>query len=325
MEQAVTLGAYAGTVALPLVRSHAESQTGRLIDGIVRELWAGLPLVHHSSYVDQDMPCGKAPGTRTALASADLDRPPEHPQDLVPDVLDMVRTAWQLMRSRSARELAAVTSFRFTELVAGMDHVYAHVHGRPHEERPGTLESVAQECIGLVKRQRAPGSVHALGDEDLFRHGIAVGEHLLECVEQGTECALMTMTDMERLGLQITTVLSAAGFPVLTEEDTEGPGICVEAVDDLDFSRRHVAVHWHSASTLRQRCTVAVDRGDYSADALKQGGLISTAMGRALKDIVTSAGFAIRSDDSSSSEHYVLVTGLRAPEDFAAFVESAAE
>ena len=184
MEQAVALGAYAGTVLLPVAKDHADEGTYRVISGLVTELWAGLPLVHDQSYADEGLSERPHENTTTARASADTGEQPESPSDIVLDVLDMVRTFWQLARSGSAEELADVASFRLGEIAAGLDHVYAVRHGIPDAERPGTFESVVLDCLDVVEKQRSSTVIRAMGDRDLYDHAMTIGGHLAECLEQ---------------------------------------------------------------------------------------------------------------------------------------------
>jgi hypothetical protein len=319
MEQALTLGAYAGTVLLPVAKGHADEASYRVISGLVTELWAGLPLVHDRSYADEGMCQRPHEDTTTARASADSGEQPESPSDIVLDVLDMLRTFWQLARSGSAEELADVASFRLGEIAAGLDHVYAVRHGVTDAERPGTLEAIVLDCLQVVEAQRSPSVIRAMGDRDLYDHAVAIGEHLAECLESGHPCRLFTTRQLDTLGFQVAMLLTASGFEVVGEDDTHHPGARVEVVDDVDLAQRCVAIHWHTGNVLRQRCSEAVVEGDYDAEALLRAGAICQEMGRALVQILTAAGFEARINEEFGA-HYVVVTGLRQEEDFESFV-----
>ncbi|MGA8046560.1 MAG: hypothetical protein WCA30_09865 [Dermatophilaceae bacterium] len=319
MEQAVALGAYAGTVLLPVAKEHADEGTYRVISGLVTELWAGLPLVHDQSYADEGLAERPHENTTTARACADTGEQPESPSDIVLDVLDMVRTFWQLARSGSAEELADVASFRLGEIAAGLDHVYAVRHSVPDAERPGTFESVVLDCLEVVEAQRSSTVIRAMGDRDLYDHAMTIGGHLAECLEQGSPCRLFTTRQLDTLGFQVAMLLTASGFEVVGEDDTHHPGARVEVVDDVDLMQRCVAIHWHTGNVLRQRCSDAVITGDYDAEALLRAGAICQEMGKALVRILTAAGFEARINEDFGA-HYVVVTGLRQTEDFESFV-----
>ena len=319
MEQAVALGAYAGTIVLPVAKEHADEATYRVISGLVTELWAGLPLVHDQSYADEGICERTHEVTTTAWDSADSREQPESPSDIVLDVLDMVRTFWRLAHSRSAEELADVASFRLGEIAAGLDHVYAVRHGVPDAARPGTFESIVLDCLDVVEAQRSATVIRAMGDRDLYDHAMTIGEHLAECLERGNPCRLFTTRALDTLGFQVAMLLTASGFEVVGEDDTHHPGARVEVVDDVDLAQRCVAIHWHTGNVLRQRCSDAVVTGDYDAEALLRAGAICQEMGRALVKILTAAGFEARINEDFGA-HYVIVTGLRQAEDFESFV-----
>jgi hypothetical protein len=319
VEQAVTLGAYAGTVVLPLAREYGDARTSALIAGLVTELWAGLPLVHSRSYVDREVGRRRHEVTDTARGCPDGGQASETPQDLVPDMLDMVRTLWQLARSGSAEELVAVARFRLSEIAAGLDHTFAVRHETDRSERPGTFEAVVRECFQLVAEQRASGAVRALGDEELFEHGISIGEHLVECLDRGSTCRLLTKHQVDVLALQITSLLAASGFTVVPDDGSNRPGVLVEVVDDLDLAHRHVSLHWHLGESLRDRCAAAVSNGDYSAEPLRRSGLVRAVMGRSLLELVRAAGFDAHADDDLGP-HEVIVTSLCEPDELASFV-----
>jgi hypothetical protein len=318
-ERALTLGAYAGAVVLPLARKYGDAYTSTLIEGLVGELWAGLPLVHGRSYVDREVGRRRHEDTDTARDCPDGGHASETPEDLVPDMLDMVRTLWQLARSGSAEELVMVARFRVSEIAAGLDHAYAVRHGTEPPHRPGTFEAVVRECFQLVAEQRAAGAVRALGDEELFDHGISIGEHLAECLEQGSACRLLTKPQVDVLALQITSLLAASGFPIVPDDESHDPGVLVEIVDDLDLTHRHVSLHWHLGESLRQRCAVAVSQGDYSAEPLRRSGLVREVMGRSLLELVQAAGFDAHTDEDRGP-HEVIVTALSEPDELASFV-----
>ena len=318
VEQAVTLGAYAGAVVLPLARQYGDPLTSALIAGLVGELWAGLPLVHHRSYVDAEI--GRPhEHTATAHGCADGGVACDTPRDLVPDMLDMVRTLWQLAHTGSSEELVVVSRFRLSEIAAGLDHAYAVRHGAAPPTRPGTFEAVVRECLQIVTRERATGAVRAMGDEDLFDHGIAIGEHLVECLEQGSACRLLTRPQVDVLAVQITSLLGVSGFAVVPDEESRRPGMLVEVVDDLDLSLRHVSIHWHPGEGLRRRCEEAVNDGHLSAEPLRRAGLVREVMGRSLIELLCAAGFEAHADEDLGP-HEVIVTALTEPEDFESFV-----
>ena len=319
VEQAVTLGAYAGTVVLPVAREYGDARTSTLIAGLVGELWAGLPLVHSRSYADREVDGRRHEDSDTARDWHDEDQASETPEDLVPDMLDMVRTLWQLARSGSAEELVVVARFRLSEIAAGLDHAYAVRHGTETPTRPGTFEAVLRECFQLVAEQRAWGAVRALGDEELFEHGISIGEHLAECLDQGSACRLLTRARVDALALQLTALLAASGFTIAPDDESNHPGVLVEVVDDLDLTHRHVSLHWHLGESLRERCAVAVSNGDYSAEPLRRSGLVREVMGRSLLELVRAAGFDAHEDEDPGA-HEVIVTSLSEPDELASFV-----
>lgn len=323
MEQAVTLGAYAGTVALPLVREHADAPTVRVIDGIVRELWAGLPLVYASSYFDQDMSQEAVERARTPGFGVDTGRSPAAPEDLVSEVLDMVRTFWQLAHSGSPRELAQVVTFRLGELAAGMDSVYALTHDTELRARPGAFEAIVRECLDLVRSQRAPEAPRALGDQDLYDHGISTGTHLLECINQGSRCRLLTRPQIDLLSLQITTLLTTSGFGFVSDDGVRQPGVRVETVHDIDVFGRHVSVYWHPGNEVTDRCGVARDSGHLSADVLHRSRVVAIAMSHAIEEILEAAGFDVHVDLEVGA--YVLVTALSEPDQLAMFIQDPAD
>ena len=319
VEQAVTLGAYAGSVVLPLARAYGDPRTTAVISGLVAELWAGLPLVHDRSYVDEGI--GRPhENTTTAHACADGGASSETAQDLVPDMLDMVRTLWQLAHTRSIEELAVVARFRLSEIAAGLDHAYAVRHSAAQPTRPGTFEAVVRECLQIVTRERAVGAVRALGDEDLYEHAVSIGEHLVECLEEGSACRLLTRGQVDGLARQVASLLGASGFTVVDDDESRGPGVLVEVVDDLDLTLRHVSLHWHPGEPLRRRCADAVNRGDYSAEPLRRSGMVRELMGRSLLELVRAGGFEARPHEEVGP-HEVVVTGLNEPERLAAFVD----
>lgn len=319
VKQAMTLGAYAGTVVLPLARAYGDERTAALVAGLVGELWAGLPLVHPRSYADRAIGLNQHEVTATARRCPDGGCASETPQDIVPDMLDMVRTLWQLARTGTAVELAGVTRFRLSEIAAGLDHSFAVRHGVPAHTRPGPFEAVVAECLQIVAAQCAPGAVRALGDEDLYEHGVAIGEHLVECLEQGSTCALMTRPQVESLAAQLRSLLAASGFSIVPDDQSHHPGVLVEVVDDLELWHRHVCLHWHLGESLRSRCEIAVNAGDYSAEPLRRSGQIREVVGRSLLELVRAAGFEARTDEHLGP-HEIIVTRLNAPEELAAFV-----
>lgn len=320
MEHALTLGAYAGTLVLPLVREHADPPTVRVIDGIVRELWAGLPLVYNSSYFDLDMSQEAVERAMTPGYGVDEGRSPATPEDLVSDILDMVRTFWHLAHGGSPRELAQVVTFRLGELAAGMDSVYAVTHHTELRSRPGAFEDIVRECLELVGSQRARGAPRALGDQDLYDHGISTGTHLLERIDHGAGCRLLTRPEIDLLSLQITTLLTTSGFGFASDDGVHEPGIRVEAVDDIDLSGRHVAVYWHPGNDVIERCDVSRDSGHLSSDVLRRSRVVGVAMSHAIEEILEAAGFEVHVDLEVGAS-YVLVTALREPDQFASFVE----
>lgn len=316
--QAVTLGAYAGSVVLPLARVYGDERTSTLIAGLVAELWAGLPLVRDRSDVDAEI--GRPhEATATARPCPDGGATSEAPEDLVADMLDMVRTLWQLAHTGSVEELVVVSRFRLSEIAAGLDHAYAVRHGTEPSTRPGTFEAVVRECLQIVAQDRAVGAVRTMGDEDLHEHALSIGEHLLECLEQGSTCRLLTRPQMDVLALQVTSLLGASGFIVGRDGEDNRPGVLVEAVDDIDLSLRHVSIHWHPGEPLRRRCDEAVSQGDLSAEPLRRAGLVREVMGRSLIELLLAAGFDARADDEVGP-HEVVVTGLAQPGDLASFV-----
>ena len=318
VEQAVTLGAYAGSVVLPLARKYGDEATASVLCGLVAELWAGLPLVHDRSYVDDDI--GRPhEHTMTAHDCADGGAASGTAQDLVPDMLDMVRTLWQLAHTGSTEELVVVARFRLSEIAAGLDHAFAARHGTEPPTRPGTFEAVVRECLQIVARERAPGAVRSMGDEDLFEHGTSVGQHLVECLERGSTCRLLTRPQVDVLAVQITSLLGASGFAVVPHGESGRPGVLVEVVDDLDLTLRHVALHWHPGEALSRRCADAVREGRFSAEPLRRAGLVREVMGRSLIELLTAAGFEVHEDDELGP-HEVIVTGLAAPGQLASFV-----
>lgn len=321
MEQAVTLGAYAGTVLMPLLHAHADRRTAEIVGGLVNELWAGLPLVHTRSYADETLATGPAEDLRLGLPDLDGAGLPGAVEDLVPDILDMVRTLWRLACWGSPQELAAVTRFRMGEVTAGLDHLYARAQGASPPERPGTFEAVAKECLELVNQERAPGQSRNLTDGDLHQHASAVGEHLVECLEIGAACRLMTMPEVELLRLQVTTALATAGLDIVRDEDFDRAGVALVVVDDIDMSRRHIELHWRCRYALRRACREALAAGDYRSAALRQTGTISAAMSGALLRILRHAGFEARIDPDALQRH-VLVTAVRDAARFERFCDS---
>ncbi len=318
VQQAVTLGAYAGSVVLPLAREYGDARTIVLITGLVAELWAGLPLVHDRSDVDEEI--GRPhEDTATARGCPDGGAASETPQDLVPDMLDMVRTLWQLARTGSAEELVVCARFRLGEIAAGLDHAYAVRHDSEQPTRPGTFEAVVRECLQIVTQERATGAVRAMGDEDLFDHAISIGEHLVECLEQGSACRLLTRPQIDELAVQIMTLLGASGFAVVPDAESQRSGALVEVVDDLDLSMRHVSIHWHPGEALRRRCADAVSQGHVSAEPLRRAGLVREVMGRSLIELLRAAGFEAH-EDVDLGPHEVIVTGLTEPKQFESFV-----
>lgn len=320
MDQAMTLGAYAGTIVLPLVRQHAGPSTVRVIDGIVQELWAGLPLVYDRSYFDQDMSEAAVQRAMTSGYGVDKSRSPVTPEDLVSEILDMVRSFWQLAHRGSPRELAQVVTFRLGELAAGMDSLYAVMHDSEMQARPGLFEAVVRECLDLVRSQRATGAMRALGDQDLYDHAIVTGTHLIECIDQGARCRMLTKPQFDRLSLQITTLFTASGFNFVSEDGAHGPGVRVEVIDDIDPSARHVAVYWHPGHDIHERCDVAGDSGHFSADVLHRSRVVGIAMSRAIEEILEAAGFEVLVDLEVGGS-YVLVTALKEPDQFTTFIE----
>lgn len=316
----MTLGAYAGTVALPLVQEHADAATVRVIDGIIRELWAGLPLVYGSSYFDRDMTQEAVERAMTPGYGLDRGRSPASPEDLVSEVLDMVRTFWQLAHGGSPRELVQVVRFRLGELAAGMDSVYAATHHTELPARPGPFESILRECLELVGSQRARGALRALGDQDLYEHGIATGTHLLECIDQGLPCRMLTRAQADLLQLQVTTLFTTSGFRFIVDDDAAKPGIRVEVIDDNDPSGRHLSVYWHPGNDLDDRCDVGRGSGHLSAELLRRSRVVSVAMSHALEEILEAAGFEVHVDRDVGAS-YVLVTALKEPDRFASFIE----
>ncbi|MCA1781794.1 MAG: hypothetical protein ABR500_13630 [Dermatophilaceae bacterium] len=324
VEQAITLGAYAGSVVLPVAGKYGDEHTHTLIAGLVAELWAGVPLVYDRSDVDDEI--GRPhEDTTTARGCADGGEAEasETPQDLVPDMLDMVRTLWQLAHTGSIEELAAVARFRLSEIAAGLDHAYAVRHDTQPPARPGTFEAVVQECLQIVTHERESGTRRTLGDEDLHEHGTLIGEHLVECLEQGSACRLLTKPQVDVLAIQITSLLGASGFSVVPEGETYRAGVLVEVVDDIDLSLRHVSIHWHPGEALRRRCEDAVNGGDYSAEPLRRSGLVREVMGRSLLQLLRAGGFEAHADEDLDP-HEVIVTGLTEPEDLASFVGATA-
>lgn len=323
MEQAVTLGAYAGAVALPLVQKHADAATVRVVDGIIRELWAGLPLVYESSYFDQDMSEEAVARAMTPGYGADKGRSPAVPEDLVSDILDMVRTFWQLAHRGSSRELAQVVTFRAGELAAGMDSVYAITHNAELRARPGAFEAIVRECLDLVASQRARGALRVLGDQDLYDHAIATGAHLLECIDHGAPMQMLTRPQVDLLRLQISTLLTTSGFRFIVDDEAAKPGIRVEVMDDIDPTGRHVAVYWHPGNDVSGGCDAGSESGDHgghvSAEALRRSRVVGVAMSHAIEEILGAAGFEVNVD-LDVGESYVLVTALSNPDQFAAFI-----
>lgn len=322
MEQAVTLGAYAGTVALPLVREFGSDRSIEVTEGLVSELWAGLPLVHPVSFADPSVLGSDVDRTRTVRDSADGLEPAHGPADLVPDAVDMIRTLWQLTRQGSAQELAVVARFRLADLAYAMDHLYATLTGAsPPPSRPGAFEAVVRECLDLVTGERSPSRGRQLSDCDLHEHGTRVGEQLLECVTEGAPCRLLTTEQVDRLRHQVMTALSVAGLRVVTEEEAS-PGVLLAVVDDVDLSNRHIELHWHCASDLRRRCHDALEAGDYTAEVLRHAGCTKGVMGQALQEILRHAGFEARIDPDID-EHHVLVNRLAEPERLRSYVSAA--
>lgn len=323
MEQAVTLGAYAGAVALPLVQKHADAPTVRVIDGIVRELWAGLPLVYDSSYFDRDMSQEAVERVMTPGFGVDQSRSPAVPADLVSEVLDMVRTFWQLAHRGSPRELAQVVTFRFGELAAGMDSVYAITHNTELQARPGAFEAILRECLELVAGQRARGALRSLGDQDLYEHGIATGTHLLECIDEGSPCRMLTRPQVDLLRLQISTLLTTSGFRFIVDDEAAKPGIRVEVMDDIDPTGRHVAVYWDPGNDDGSGCNAGLEPagrgGHLSAEVLPRSRVVGVAMAHAIQEILGAAGFEV-DVDVDIGESYVLVTALRDPEQLVTFL-----
>lgn len=320
MEQSVTLGAYAGTVALPLVRTFGDDRAIEVATGLVAELWAGLPLVGPVSFVDPTVVVPHCDSTSTVRDSADGIEPPQGPGDLVPDALDMIRTIWQVARQGSAQELAVVVRFRLADLAAAMDHLYAVRTGVPTPDRPGTFEAIVRECLDLVTAQRSRSGVRKLTDSDLHDHGLRVGEQLIECLVEGTPCRMLTTPQVDTLRLQVISALRVAGLQVL-ETDSIHPGVLLVAIDDVDLSGRHIELHWHYATDLWQRCQEAIQAGDYTAEVLRHSGSIRAVMGQALLDILQNAGFEARIDPEVG-EHRVLVTRLIEPESLNAHITS---
>lgn len=317
----MTLGAYAGTVMLPLAKEYADSETSARLSGLVSELWAGLPLVTTDSHIDGDM-AAWAEAT-TVRPSPDITTPAHKPADLVPDMLDLVHMVWQVARTGTPEELMHITRFRLSEIAVGLDQVYAAQQGVPLGSRPGTLEEVLLECFNLVARQRDSGVSRALTNSDLYDHGIAVGNHLVECLKTGGECKLLTTPQVDLLYLQVAAMLGVAGFIVLDPQgEPSRPGLWVEGIDDVDLSLRHISINWRLAAGLRERCSEAVNSGDYNAPILRQAGAVAKAVSRAVLRTVHVAGFTAHID-ATSGEHNVIVTGLNQPEEFAAFIGSA--
>ena len=320
MEQALTLGAYAGTLVLPLVRAHADPATVRVIDGIVRELWAGLPLVYDRSYFDSSMSIEAVERTMTPGYGVDKGRSPTVPEDLVSEVLDMVRTVWQFAHLGNSRELAQVVRFRSGELAAGMDSVYAVTHGPALQSRPGPFEAIVKECLELVRNQRGQDIPRALGDQDLYDHAITTGTHLLECIQQGTPIRMLTRPQMDLLALQLTTLLTLSGFRYVSDDGVHYPGVRVELVDDIHLAERHIAVYWHPGNAGSEHCDTGAQRGEYSAETLHRSRVVGSAMAHAMEEILEAAGFDVRIDPEVG-DSYALVAGLREPELFASFIE----
>lgn len=323
MEQAVTLGAYAGTVALPLVRAFGEPREVAIAEGLVAELWAGLPLMHAISYADPTVLAPDLDRTCTVRESADGMEPARGPVDLVPDALDMIRTIWQVARQRSPQELAVVARFRLADLAAGLDHLYAQSTGTATLQRPGNFEAIVRECLDLVAEQRKRSQGRQLTESDLHEHGTRVGKQLVECLTEGAPCRMLTTPQVNLLRLQVASALNVAGLQIIGEADEANAGVLVLAVDDVDLADRHIELHWHCTRDLRQRSLQALRNGDYAAEVLGRVGGIQSVMGQALQDILRHAGFEARIDPEVD-EHHVLVTRLREPERLRRYVSSGA-
>jgi hypothetical protein len=323
MQQAATLGAYAGCIVLPLARKYADERTATLISGLVGELWAGVPLVYDFSCVDDEVGTRNHEDCTTSRDCADRGEQAQAPADLVPDMLDMVRTLWHLASTGSAEELVVVARFRLSEIAAGLDQVAAIRHGGHGRTRPGAFEAVVRECLDLVAVHRVPGAMRVLGDEDLYDHGVAIGGHIVECLEQDVPCRLLTRPQIDLLALQITSLLAASGFAVITDDETDAPGVLVEVIDDVDLSYRHVAIHWHPGVALSSRCAEAVRRGDYAAEVLRRSGLVREVMGVSLLQLLRAGGFDAHADEELGT-HQLVVTGLDEPLQLEGFVGAGA-
>lgn len=313
MEQAVTLGAYAGTVALPLVRTFGTDRETHVANGLVSELWAGLPIAHPVSFVDPSVLDSPHDRTSTVRDNADGLEPARQPADLVPDALDMIRTIWQVVRQGSPQEIAVVVRFRLADLASGMDHLYAVRTDAPTPRRPGTFEAIVRECLDLVTAQRNRAKARQLTDCDLHEHALRVGGHLVECLIEGTPCRLLTTPQVDLLQHQVISALHIAGLPVLEEGDDSSAGVLLVAIDDVDLSDRHIELHWRCTPDLQRRARQALRDGDYSAEVLKRTGGIQGVMRQALQEILRHAGFET-AIDPDIGEHHLLVTGLREPE-----------
>ena len=326
MEQAVVLGAYAGTVTLPLVRTFGDADAIERASALVSGMWAGLPLVTDSR-ADPGLDPSGHDHLHTERESADGVAPVTRPADLVPDALDLVRILWEVARNGSPQELAVVSRFRLADLAAGMDHVFAVRTGERTPARPGAFEAIVRECLDLVTQYRAASGAGLLTATELHDHAIAVGEHLVECLLEGTPCRLLTTPQVDLLRLQVVSALNAAGLTVLDrddEADEDRPGVCLAAIDDVDLTGRCIDLHWHCAPDVQRRCREALRAGDYGAQVLRHSGTVRTTMSDALQRILEAAGFEARIDHEID-EHHVLVTGLVEPERLRVFVNPSSD
>lgn len=321
MDQSLTLGAYAATVTAPLVRAHGEPETLELVLGLIHELWAGLPLVYHTSYVDTALPDRDPDRTLTVRESADGAAPPQQPSDLVPDSLDLVRTVWQLARQGNPAELATVARFRLADLAAAMDHLYAQDAGLDTPSRPGAFEAVVRECLDIIAAQPTGPTTQLLSDSELYEHATTVGRYLVECLDDGHPCDLLTTPHLDLLRLQVMSALSVAGLAVIDEVHDDHAGVLLVVVDDVDLTSRNIELHWHCSADLRERCREALRVHDLGAEALRQSGRITITMSRAVRDILRDAGFEA-AIDLESGEHHVVVTRLREPEQLRCYVST---
>ena len=321
MEQSLTLGAYAGTVTVPLVATFGDADTQTRVRGLVQELWAGLPLVDGVSHVEEDLPLRDPERTITAQHSPDGATSPQTPADLVPDCLDLVRTLWLLTRDSSPMELATVARFRLADLAAAMDHLYATRRGEETPPRPGTFETVIRECLDIIAGQRATPNSRLLGDSDLYEHGLSVGQHLVDCLSTGQPCLFMTMPQIDLLRLQVMSALSVAGLQMVSEGDLTSPGVLLEVIDDVDLRGRHIELHWHCSMEFRQRCREALANRDLEAEVLRHSGRIHATMSHALQEILSDAGFET-SFDPDLGEHQLIVSRLVEPEALNVYIGS---